>query len=701
MKDQRRAVRGAKIQERGFGRAACGLVGGLILGTAVQASWAQETPERFQRESYLAHIAAANSALRLHAAGDAKRWLRAAPGDHTAWEWRFLNARSDSASALMETGEWQPVRCEYSPDGSRLVVAGSDGRVRIFDSQTREMRLQWEASAQTLYAARYSPDGTRIATCARDGQLALWNADTGDLIWSARNGGEGLADISFDPRGDRLLFSSWYRGPETVLGLVALWDVAKGSESWRTIFGVKPIVAARFSSDGERFAVGTWDAKVGLWNSRDLSAAPQELNFADLVNYSAIDDIAFSPDGLRLAAASKSGAPRIWDLAEGRLRQELHGHANAVFSVAYGNDSSRILTAGSDGVIQIWDAESGVSLQKLFGHDSRIGSIALRPDGRQLASCSADKTIRFWDLDLKGRFSESERSKYIYGMAISGDGQYLALGGMSDTDVYVFDLATGQLKHRIPGPTGSINFLDFGPDHLLAGGNWAGEVRIWDAAQGSEVSRFQDPDGAGLTQCAFSPDGKWLAVATNKQRAVVYDRARGEIAARLDGGGWSVQFSPDGTRLCTGADSGLLKAYSAGDWKEQWSVTGPRSAVRDLAFAPDGATLAAVYESGEAGWFDAIRGLERIRIQAHSERVWTAAYLQGGGLLVTGGADRQLKFWDPIRGELVLTNSDANEVIYNLAPVPNTDSVVVNSSGMQIFVLTAPPIPAVSPSDQR
>jgi WD40 repeat protein len=59
-----------------------------------------------------------------------------------------------------------------------------------------------------------------------------------------------------------------------------------------------------------------------------------------------IRDLAFSPNGSRLAAAGMDRKIRIWDVATGRLEWILEGHAKELEGIAFSPDGQRLLSIG-------------------------------------------------------------------------------------------------------------------------------------------------------------------------------------------------------------------------------------------------------------------------------------------------------------------------------------------------------------------
>ncbi|KAJ5531424.1 NACHT nucleoside triphosphatase [Penicillium freii] len=181
-----------------------------------------------------------------------------------------------------------------------------------------------------------------------------------------------------------------------------------------------------------------------------------------------VNSIAWSPNGSRLASASKDNTIRIWDPATGQCASTLEGHSESVDSIAWSQDRSRLASASKDNTVRIWDPATGQCASTLEGHSESVDSIAWSQDGGRLASTSRDSTVRIWDpatgqcvLTLQGH------SNWVRSIAWSQDGGRLA-SASRDSTVRIWDPSTGQCASTlyIDSPY-FIQFDKVNPNNLL------------------------------------------------------------------------------------------------------------------------------------------------------------------------------------------------------------------------------------------
>lgn len=270
----------------------------------------------------------------------------------------------------------------------------------------------------------------------------------------------------------------------------------------------------------------------------------------------AISSLSFSPDSRTLVSGSVDKTAKVWDISYGRVLYTFARHTDAVRGVAYHPAGHTIVSGGRDAVVTLWNAstglprhvvqlKSGVSclafnadgqvlaaggealvyllnpengeVQKTFsGHAGRVSSVAVSPDGRTIISGGLDGALRMWSTGgLTSRFRpslETRRVNYIWSVAFSPDGRWLAAG--ADSTLLVWDWSTGKLAFNFKSTLNTVSSLAFSPDgRLLVSGDADAMVRFWDPQTGEQLGVLRG-HLEEVTSVAFSPDGYFLASAS-------------------------------------------------------------------------------------------------------------------------------------------------------------------------------------------
>lgn len=246
---------------------------------------------------------------------------------------------------------------------------------------------------------------------------------------------EGTIHVLKFSRNGGLLLAGGGRGGQS--GIAVAWDVKTGKRVFEIGKEYDSVLAADISPDHGLVALGGPSKVLRVYNTADGQLVYESKKHTEWVTA-----VEFSPDGVLLASGDRNNGLVVWEAVTGREFYDLRGHTLAISDISWRLDSNVVASSSEDGTVRLWEMEGGTAIKNIAAHGGGVASVRFGKDGR-LVTTGRDRITRVWDP-----------------------------AGAKQRDLEPFnDLA--------------LEAVFTHDSTAVIGGDWSGEVRVWDAASGA------------------------------------------------------------------------------------------------------------------------------------------------------------------------------------------------------------------------
>jgi len=282
---------------------------------------------------------------------------------------------------------------------------------------------------------------------------------------------------------------------------------------------------------------------------------------------------------------------------KGQEFNAVNGHTGSVMDISFIPGTNNLFSTGGDGKILKWNIENlKMPFDTIIENPFVQRALVVTPDAKYMICGTDDSKIQLFSLtnsvslkqDLVGHTS------IIVALSVSSDSKFF-VSVSNDKTIRKWDLntLTSEVLVQIES---KVNAIKISPDNkYLAIATQDGKIVLFDI-EGKAIARTVFEEGKNaVTALAFNHSGSWFASGDSKGNVKIWDTKNYTLLETLEGHRsriYDIDFSPEDNLVASSSLDGTVRMWDCENINNQPVVlTDHESWVLSIAFSPDGKRL--------------------------------------------------------------------------------------------------------------
>ena len=573
-------------------------------------------------------------------------------------------------------------RLKVSNDMRRMITAGNDHTLRIFDPQHQDKLATLKGHRGPVLDVDVSVDSKCFVSASADKTLRVWNCESFECLQHCIGHFGPVISCSFGGTGHAVFASS------SVDGSVRTWQTGTGAVI-NVLIGHKGpvncsamgVTGPQVVSTGDDGTVRVWDTADGCQMDQYGRERPEQVTIPE-GHKGVCNRCLLSKDCLRAISSGQDGFVKIWKMRG--------GHEKRINALSFTPDQTRVITCSADKTVRAFDVLSTTELTKIVGHVGPINKLGISPGetswtlhgferrGRQqttdtcvIATASDDHAAAVYNINTGIRLQKlTGHSKEVLQVAFAPNGKHIATAS-KDACIGIWNAVDGALIHMLGtgasvgmGHTGDVNGILFTKDSTaLLSVSSDTSCRVWDVAEGY-LKALLSGHTLPVYCVDYSPMSDRVVTGSKDKSIILWNMWKATGVKTLRGhtsGCLSLAFSIDGRQLFSSGRDKIVRVWgvaTAGEHKNWTPEQGYEPMIQMstvikkvhdkilkpvvLEVVPNGRYLAIGYETGDLDLMKTESRNVDLTTKAHDGLITGISFTRDSEKMATCGTDRAL-----------------------------------------------------------